>query len=51
MFLCVVFIFIGQVDQAITHYDSTGLTIPVSPHLSEEETPGSMTGPVSTTSE
>lgn len=33
VFLYVAFTFIGQMDQAMTHYDSTGLTGSVSPHL------------------
>lgn len=42
VFLRVAFIFIGQIDQAITHYDSTGLTGSMSSHLLGEESPGVM---------
>lgn len=41
--LGVVFIFIGQMDPLIIHYDSTGLTGPRSPYLLGEESPGPMT--------
>lgn len=40
MFLCVVLIFIGQMDPVIIHYDSTDLCGPRSPHLLGDESPG-----------
>lgn len=43
MFSCVLFIFIGQMNPVIIHYDSRDLTGPWRPHLLGTESPGAMT--------
>lgn len=43
MFSCVLFIFIGQMNPVIIHYDSRDLTGPWHSHLLGTESPGAMT--------